>query len=124
MPKRILLVEDTIDLRVSLRELLVMEDYLVIESANGEEATVEMEKNAPDLIITDILMPQMNGFDFIKFVRKNTKWTNVPILVFSATPSRENEKKVLELGANVYLQKQPSTLDTLVNIVNKLIKDE
>ena len=123
MRKQILLVEDTIDLRANLLELLVMEDYLVTESANGEEAVHKMKKNIPDLIITDILMPKMNGFDFIKVVRENAKWKNVPILVFSATPSRENEKKVLELGAIAYLQK-PSTLDALVNIVNKLIKNE
>lgn len=120
MPRQILLVEDTVDLRVSISELLTMENYGVTESANGEDAMVALKRVHPDLIITDLLMPKMNGFDFIKLVRSDLKWKNVPILVFSAMPPQENEKKVLELGANLYLKK-PSTLTALIDAVNKLI---
>jgi DNA-binding response OmpR family regulator len=120
MPKQILLVEDTVDLRTSIFELLTMENYEVALSANGEEAMFLLEKVNPHLIITDLLMPKMNGFDFIALVRKELKWKNVPILVFSAMPPQENEKKVLELGANLYLKK-PSTLNALLEAVNKLM---
>jgi DNA-binding response OmpR family regulator len=120
MKKQILLVEDTVDLRINLSELLKMEDYLVFESQNGEEAMLMLENINPHLIITDLLMPKMNGFDFIQNVRKNPKWKNVQIIAFSAMPAQENEKKVLELGANVYLKK-PSTLDALIDVVNKLL---
>ncbi len=120
MPKQILLVEDTVDLRNNIAELLTMENYIVSESANGEEAMWMLEKLHPNLIITDLLMPKMDGFEFIRFVRNESKWKNVPILVFSAMPSHENEKKVLELGANLYLKK-PSTLDVLLEAVNTLM---
>lgn len=123
MPKQILLVEDTADLRHNIAEVLCMEGFTVAESANGEEALALLETINPELIITDLLMPKMTGFDLILNVRLNNRWKNVPILVFSATPALENEKRVLELGANSYLKK-PSTLDALVDVVNKLITDE
>jgi DNA-binding response OmpR family regulator len=121
MPKKIILVEDTADLRNNMAELLTMEKYEVLEAANGAEAMALLKRIIPDLIITDLLMPTMDGFDFIKAVRQNPNYKNVPILVFSATPAHTSEKKVLELGANAYLKK-PSTLENLVSSVNKLIK--
>ncbi len=123
MTKKILLVEDTTDLRNNMIEVLLMEGHEVSGAANGGEGLTLLKKMKPDLIITDLLMPKINGFDFIKQVRESAKWKNVPILVFSAMPAQENEKKVLELGANVYLKK-PSTLEVLVDVVNKLIKNE
>ncbi len=123
MPKQILIVEDTADLRHNIVEVLSMEGFTVSDSANGEEALVLLETINPDLIITDLLMPKMNGFDLIQNIRQNIQWKNIPILVFSATPPIENEKRVLELGANSYLKK-PSTLEALVDVVNKLIEHE
>ena len=123
MPKRILIVEDTADLLAHIVELLRMEGYLVTAVSNGREALKLLAKIQPDLIITDLLMPEMNGFDFIGQVRGHAIWNKVPILVFSAMPPHENEKKVLELGANSYLKK-PATLETLIEAVNKLINQE
>jgi DNA-binding response OmpR family regulator len=120
MRKKIILVEDTSDLRSNIAELLTMEKYEVFEATNGAEALAILERIIPDLIITDLLMPIMDGFELIKNVRDNTKYKYVAILVFSATPANESEKKVLELGANAYLKK-PSTLENFTSSVNKLI---
>lgn len=113
-------MEDTADLRNSIAELLRMEAYEVFESSNGEEALQVLATLNPQLIITDLLMPRMNGFDFIQCVRKNQLWNKVPILVFSAMPVQENEKKVLDLGANAY-HKKPSTLNALLEEISNLI---
>jgi DNA-binding response OmpR family regulator len=123
MQKQILLVEDTTDLRMSIAELLRMEAYDVIETSNGEDALLLLETMKPQLIITDLLMPRMSGFDFIQSVRKNKQWNNVPILVFSAMPVHENEKRVLELGATAY-HKKPSTLDALLDEITNLINSQ
>jgi len=120
MQKQILLVEDTADLRMSIAELLRMEAYDVIETSNGEDALRLLDTLEPQLIITDLLMPRMSGFDFIQSVRKNNQWNNVPILVFSAMPVHENEKRVLDLGATAY-HKKPSTLDALLDEITNLI---
>jgi len=121
MTKQILLVEDTTDLRINMAELLTMEKFVVFEAGNGLEAMKLLERILPDLIITDLLMPIMDGFDLIRGVRGNPKYKSVAILVFSATPAHESEKIVLELGANAYLKK-PSTLQNLISAVNKLIE--
>lgn len=123
MPKHILVVEDTADLRTNIVELLRMEEYFVSYAMNGNEALGLLENIRPDLIITDLLMPEINGFDFIARVRENVQWKRVPILVFTAMPPHENEEKVLQIGANSYLKK-PSTLDDLVEAVKKLLNDE
>jgi len=120
MNKRILLVEDTPDLMENIKESLAMEGYQVYAVSNGEKALAAMFDESPDLIITDLLMPVMNGFELIKRVRENLDWKKIPILVFSAMPPLENEKKILELGANHYLKK-PSSLTTLLDVVKKII---
>ena len=120
MPSRILLVEDTPDLMENIKESLAMEGYEVWAVSNGEKALAAMADANPNLIITDLLMPVMSGFELIKRIRENSDWKKIPILVFSAMPPLENEKKILELGANQYLKK-PSTLTTLLDVVQKII---
>jgi DNA-binding response OmpR family regulator len=123
MNKSILVVEDTADLRKNIIELLCMEDYVVFAASHGKEAMAILKKKTPALIITDLLMPEMNGFDLIVQVRKNIKLQHVPILVFTAMPPHENEQKVLKMGANSYLKK-PSTLENLLEAVKKLTEHE
>src|SRR5688572_9250415 len=123
MLKCIVVVEDTAALRASIVELLRMEEYNVSYANHGKKALELLEKIKADLIITDLLMPEMNGFDFIARVRENPKWKSTPILVFSAMPAHENEEKVLRMGANSYLKK-PSTLDALLEEVKKLIQND
>lgn len=122
MSKTILVVEDTADLLIHITEVLQMEGWQVSCASNGEEALTKLVSSNPDLIITDLMMPEINGFDFIKLVRANVRWKEVPILVFSALPVHENEKIVFDLGANSYLKK-PCTLDALVELVNQLMVD-
>ena len=123
MCKRILVVEDTPDLMQNMKESLQMEGYEVWCATNGERALETIADAKPNLIITDLLMPVMNGFDFIKHIRKNHTWNDIPILVFSAMPPHENEKNIIELGADHYLKK-PSTLDIFLDTVHKLSHDE
>lgn len=120
MSKRILIVEDTKDLLANMQELFLMEGFIVHTANNGQEGLAILNEGNPDIIITDLLMPLVNGFDFITNVRAQEAWKQVPILVFSAMPIKENEEKVLQMGANYYLMK-PSTLENLLDAVTKLI---
>lgn len=123
MNKHILIVEDTKDLLANIQELLAMEGYDVWTANNGKEGLQVLNKVVPHLIITDLLMPILDGFEFIRCVRALPSLDHVPVLVFSAMPSEENEAKVLKLGANYYLKK-PSTLEALLEAVTKLILHE
>ncbi|HMI65908.1 MAG TPA: response regulator, partial [Cyclobacteriaceae bacterium] len=66
MSKKILVVDDISSILENLRELLLMEGYAVVTATNGIEALGQLEKEVPDLIITDLVMPQMDGFTFIR----------------------------------------------------------
>ncbi|MEX1239191.1 MAG: response regulator [Cyclobacteriaceae bacterium] len=120
MDKLIMVVEDTADLLAGIQELLQMEGYQVSAVRNGVRALKLLPMARPDLIITDLLMPEMNGFDLIRKVREETMWDAIPILVFSAMPAQENERIVFDLGANSYLKK-PGTVEALLVAVNKLL---
>jgi DNA-binding response OmpR family regulator len=120
MAEHILVVEDTVDLRTNIVELLEMEGYVVSFAQNGKEAWARLARITPSLIITDLMMPEMNGFDFITRVRAHTPYKTIPVLVYTAMPPQENEKRVLEMGANFYLKK-PSSLDALLEAVKNVL---
>jgi CheY-like chemotaxis protein len=120
--QHVLVVEDTPDLRTNIVEMLQMENYTVSSAGHGKEALRLLEKKVPDAIITDLLMPEMDGFEFVKAVREQPRWNAIPILVFTAVPPQENMEKILKIGANAYLKK-PSTLDELLNGIKNLIKN-
>jgi CheY-like chemotaxis protein len=121
MRKHILVVEDTPDLLANIVDVLEMEGYSVSQSANGAEAIKVCQKRVPDLIITDLLMPKMNGFELIDQVRSKMNWSAIQILVYSAMPPVVNRKIVLTKGANFYLKK-PSSVQSLITAVHQLIK--
>lgn len=123
MDKSILVVEDTAVLQATMVEIFQLEGYTVYWADNGEEACTLLNEITPDLIITDLRMPKMDGYELIKRIRKNKDLQDTPILVFSAMPAGESEELVLQLGANSYLKK-PSTLEDLLVAVNMMIGNE
>jgi DNA-binding response OmpR family regulator len=122
MNKLILLADDKPALRENLADALKFEGFDVLQASDGQEAMSMLQTVRPSLIVTDLLMPLMDGFDFIREVRSHSSLANVPILVFSAMPEKENRKKVLDLGANDYINK-PSTLETFLNVAIKLANE-
>jgi CheY-like chemotaxis protein len=113
--KRILIVEDDEGIRETLRVMLEFENYPVSAASNGEEALRELEKiETPGLILLDLMMPVMNGWDFAKMLAQNNKWSNIPIVVLTAFA----EKIELVPNARVFLKK-PIEFDVLM----KLVKD-
>ncbi len=123
MGKHILVVDDTVSLLTQIVEVLKMEGYFITSASNGHAGLMLLKKIKPDCIITDLLMPKMDGFEFITRIRSNLAWNHIPIMVFSAMPAHENEERILALGANLYLKK-PSMLETLVTTVHNLLEHE
>ncbi len=112
--------EFCVSLLENLRELLLMEGYAVAAATNGIEALGELEKEVPDLIITDLVMPQMDGFTFIREVKKQARLRRIPILIFSAKPMEEDGKRIAELGADSFVLK-PSSTEVILDSVTALI---
>src|ERR1043165_5425934 len=100
--KTILIVDDTSDLLSNMGEALELEGYTVIEAKDGAAAVNELEKRLPDLIITDLVMPRVDGFELIKIIRDDQRWSALPILVYSAMAERHITEKSLRLGATSY----------------------
>ncbi len=117
--KIILIVEDNPDVRNYIRELLER-DYKVIEVSNGEEGLLMAEDEIPDLIVTDVMMPEMDGFQFSKKIRKNEKTSHIPLIMLTAKAGFEDKIEGLESGIDAYITKPFKAKELTVQIENLL----
>ena len=122
--KRILLVEDEADLRVNLAELLEIKKYTVLSAADGNEALKLLEKSDIDLIISDILMPGMNGYELLRKVRENLVYANLPFIFLSAKVSKQEIREGMEGGAEDYLTKPIKAAELFKAVETGLNKKE
>jgi CheY-like chemotaxis protein len=113
--RRILLVEDEPGLQEALTLTLQLEGFEVVRASDGREALARL-KIQPDLIITDYMMPRMNGLELIEHVRSRSAFDDVPILLMSAALPREVDRSV----ADAFLPK-PITIKRLLETVNSLL---
>ena len=104
MPKTILLVEDREDIRTMMAVYLTMNHYDVIEASNGCEGLEKAVLHKPDLILMDLAMPVLNGFDSTKEIRKNEDLADTPILCLTAFGDMYDER-ARAAGCNEVLQK-------------------
>jgi putative two-component system response regulator len=116
----ILLVEDSDVLRQGLKSLLEQEDYRVITGGNGKEALDKMEVTTPDLILADILMPEMDGYELFEAIRSKSEWISIPFIFLTARRERKHILAGKRLGAEDYLLKPISPEDLLTAIRSRL----
>ncbi len=113
----ILVVEDMPQIRGLLEVTLRFEGYPVESASNGEEALEKVKLNRPALIITDILMPKMDGFAMVYHLRKNEATRDIPVVFLSATyVTKEDKDFALSLGALRFLEKPIDTAEFLLTI--------
>src|SRR3989344_3392508 len=93
--KKILIVDDEVDIREMMDGYLRKKEYLIATASNGLEALQVVKDAPPDLIITDIIMPEMDGYQFYKELKKDTKSAEIPILVLTARERMEDAFKAL-----------------------------
>ena len=103
--KRILVVDDEIYIVHILEFSLNMEGYEVISATNGEEALSKTAKEPPDLVVLDIMMPGMGGYEVCRHLRADERTRHIPIIFLSAKDSPCDRDQGLELGANAYITK-------------------
>jgi DNA-binding response OmpR family regulator len=102
MPKKILVVDDKAELRKLLKSYLGAEGFQVVEAADGQQALYAARREKPDLIILDLMMPEMGGYDFIKAYQREA---DTPIIILTARLEESDKVLGLELGADDYVTK-------------------
>jgi DNA-binding response OmpR family regulator len=115
---QILVVDDDPSIRKFVQANLEARDYSVLQAADGEEAIRIAEANKPDLVVLDIVMPEMDGFEVCRRIRK---WSIAPIIMLSAREGENDKEKCADSGANDYLTK-PFILRELLALIKTLLK--
>jgi DNA-binding response OmpR family regulator len=118
MPKTILVVDDKANVRNLVREYLEAEGFRVVIAADGREALYSARQEKPDLILLDIMMPEMSGYDFLKTYRKERE---TPIILLTAKLDETDKVLGLELGADDYVTK-PFGMKELVARINAVLR--
>jgi DNA-binding response OmpR family regulator len=122
MARRILIVDDEPSIVISLEFLMKREGYEIEVAADGEAAMKSLAGSLPDLVLLDVMLPKMNGFEVCQRIRANPAWRDVKILVLTAKGRDSEIAKGLTLGADLYVTKPFSTKD-LVAQVRQLLGD-
>ncbi len=121
MTKTILIVDDEQDIRDMLAYNLTREGFAVETAANGKEALEKLEQTPTALVILDIMMPEMDGFEACRAIRSNPKTAQIPVLFLTARAGEVDQIVSLELGADDYVQK-PVSPRILVARVKSLLR--
>ena len=121
--KIILCVEDSADIRSYVCEQMENE-YKVLEASNGEEGIIIAKDNIPNLIITDIMMPKLNGYEFCQAIRADEKTSHIPIIMLTAKAGLDDKIEGLETGADAYITKPFSAKELKVRVKNLINQRE
>jgi signal transduction histidine kinase/CheY-like chemotaxis protein len=114
--KTILVVDDVATNRALLRDLLGALDFRMLEADNGASALRQMRDGVPDLVLLDMMMPDMDGIETMRRLRADARTANTPVLMISASSTQEEEGRSLAVGANAFLAKPVDELELLREI--------
>lgn len=122
--KKILLIEDNKDVRENTAEILQMARYIVFTARNGKEGVELAQKERPDLIICDIMMPVLDGYGVLHLLSKHEETASIPFIYLTAKAERDDFRKGMEMGADDYLTKPFDDVELLNAIESRLKKNE
>jgi len=118
--KKILIVDDSNTNVVLLEAILNRKGYAIQTAFNVKEAYTMLEKERPELILLDLLMPKISGYQFLDQLKKNNETSGIPVIIVSAVTDAMNIKKTLDMGAVDYIEK-PVDIKALVKKVEKTL---
>ncbi len=119
MPMKVLIVDDEPNILMSLDFLMRKEGYEVFVARNGTEALESIQNHLPDVVLLDIMMPDVDGYEICRFIKSNPETENSKVIFISAKSKESDIKKGYEIGADFYITK-PFTNKQIVNKVKEL----
>ncbi|MFD2512494.1 response regulator [Pontibacter locisalis] len=122
--KKILLIEDNHEIRENIAEILTLANYEILEAENGKVGVDLAKREHPDLIICDIMMPQLDGYGVLRMLSGNTDTASIPFIFLTAKSEKEDFRKGMNLGADDYLIKPFDDLELLDAVEMRLKKNE
>jgi CRP-like cAMP-binding protein len=122
--KNILLIEDNKDVRENTAEILELAHYKVVQAENGKTGVELAQKNLPDLIICDIMMPVLDGYGVIHLLNKSQETASIPFIFLTAKSERLDFRKGMEMGADDYISKPFDDIELLNAVESRLKKNE
>ena len=120
---KLLLVEDDVNLRDIYYSRFQAEGYDLAVASNGEEALAMSVKEKPDLIILDVMMPRISGFDVLDILRSTPETSHTKVIMMSALSEQSDKDRGKSLGVDEYLVKSQVTLEDVVTTVKRVLGD-
>lgn len=121
MPLTILVADDDLGTRLSISDYLELSGYSVVSAENGRKALEMVEQSQPHLIVTDITMPLMDGYEFVRQVRRQPAFRLLPVIFLTARTNIEERIRGYQTGCDIYLPK-PFELDELGAVIRNLLE--
>ncbi|MBI5833713.1 MAG: response regulator [Armatimonadetes bacterium] len=121
--KRVLAVDDEKLIVLAIRHNLEYAGYEVIEAYDGREAIEAIEAHRPDLVVLDVMMPELSGWDVLTCIREDPELRDTPVIMLTALGQDSDEREGLIRGADIYLTK-PYEPQHLIELVGRLLSDE
>jgi len=119
--KKILFVEDEQTLQKALKEVLEKEGYNVLPASNGEEGLSSAKEQKPNLILLDLILPKMDGFEVLKNLKADNECREIPVIVLTNLEGSSDVGRAIELGATTYLVKAQYSLDEVTKKIKEVI---
>ncbi|MDD2734134.1 MAG: response regulator [Desulfuromonadaceae bacterium] len=120
-PRSVLVVEDSITTRTLLKNILESSGYAVVTAVDGADGFTRLKSGTFDIVVSDVDMPRMNGFELTAKIRADGKYGNLPVVLVTALASKEDRERGIDSGANAYIVKSSFDQSNLLEVMRKLI---
>jgi two-component system chemotaxis sensor kinase CheA len=116
-----MVVEDSITTRILLHNIFGAAGYQVVTAVDGLEAFTKLKSAEFDIVVSDVEMPKMNGFDLTARIRADKRLAELPVVLVTARESREDRERGIDVGANAYIVKSSFDQSNLLEVVRRLV---
>jgi CheY-like chemotaxis protein len=118
---KILLVDDEPEIRYITRRMLERAGHSVVEASDGERALKMLKEERPDLVLLDVRMPGMNGWEVCRKIKSSSETRHIPVVMFTVRTSKDSVKKSRECGAEAHINK-PFEREELLRVVGEMLR--